>query len=136
MKKFIYCIVFIALLAFAIPSHAMVHNVYTYSNGGYRRATPAEISRTNFVKIPPQANPANRIIINSPVYDRFVVTPPPPPPKREKYQYNDFAGTRRFPHRSYYIPSYCLPVSRFYNNNHNPFCAQYMPYGNSMYFRF
>ena len=130
MKKIIIYICFAAML---LCSSAEAGTYAARSDCGYGRIPSAGMRQTNLVKIP-HAVPVNRVILNGSSYDRHIVTPPPPPPKRTTYRYSDFAGTRRFPRRSYYIPSYCLPVTNF--NNLNPFCTQYLPYGNSMYLSF
>ena len=65
-----------------------------------------------------------------------IVTPPPPPPIRNTYRYRDFAGPRRYPRRSYYIPSYCMPETGFNIDIYNPFCNHYRPYGSNMYLSF
>ena len=131
MNKLFICIVFTMLFS-CITVEAIYQTSYYGTGSRYNvGATPA---RTNIVKVLPQSRPVSRVSIHEPT--NCVITPKLPPPVRQIYHYKDFSENRQFPRRSYYIPSYCLPVSRFYNNNFNPFCAQYMPYGNSMYLRF
>ncbi len=134
MKKVIICAIFLITLFYPSFSYAFVQ-YSNHSAGGYRPVLTTG-TQTNYIQVPTQARHIKQTFINTPADYNYIVTPPPPPPRREVYRYKDFAGTRRFPRRSYYIPSYCLPTSRFYNNNHNPFCSQYLPYGHSMYLDF
>ena len=85
---------------------------------------------SNTVPARPHINPVNRRIINNspPVH----IMPPPPPP-RYSVRYED---DKKFHARSYYIPSYCMPETGFYNNTFNPFCSHYRPYGSNVYISF
>ena len=85
----------------------------------------------NSIRMLPQARPINRVIINTGSHE-FVAPPPPPPPHR-KYRFRDFAGEKRYPNRSYYVPSYCMPGTIFYEDAFNPFCNHYRPYGSNIY---
>ena len=132
MNKIIIYICFAAML---LCSSADAGTYAARSNCGYGNIMPMRVRQSSYTTIPHQAKPAKQIVINNPSYNRYIATPPPPPPERATYRYSDSVGSRRFQRRSYYIPSYCLPVSNFHNNR-NPFCAQYLPYGNSMYLDF
>lgn len=89
----------------------------------------------NSVITTPIQQSVNRVVITTHNPTDFI-TPPPPQPPRHKYRYKDFAGERRYPKRSYYIPSYCMPNTTFYADEHNPFCNHYRPYGSNMYLSF
>lgn len=90
----------------------------------------------NLGRTAPQGHAINNIEISDPPTKNYYRVPPPPPPRRALYRYSDFGGNRRFPRRSYYIPSYCMPERNFVNNFNNPFCSQYRPYGSNMYINF
>lgn len=132
MKKIFISLIFIFVLS--VKSYAFVpingsHNVHASGIG-----MGLNYGRTNYVPNSPQVR--NRLIINHSVPSRVIVTPPPPPPTRHTYKYVDFAGERRFPKRSYYIPSYCMPDTGFNTYIYNPFCNHYRPYGSNMYLSF
>lgn len=137
MKKDIVIVVFLFLMISVAAAVAMPppnHNI-----GG--SAGHLGINYSNPVRTPPQGHPINNITV-PPQQGGWVVMPnsqympPPPPPSRVKYKYSDFGGNRQFHKRSYYIPSYCMPETGFYNNNNNPFCSQYRPYGSNFYLGF
>lgn len=131
MKKDNTIIIFIVLIISAASTIAMPPNHY-----GGRSTVSTGMSYNNSVRVHPQAQPVNKIIIAPPAQGVCKFVPPPPPPKRAVYRYSDFGGNRQFHRRSYYIPSYCMPETGFYNYNNNPFCTQYRPYGSNFYLGF
>ena len=103
-----------------------------------RRTTPigGAFNYNNPVRTLPQGHYINKIVVNTTSDRAPVITPPPPPPERGRFKYRDFAGNNKFPIRSYYIPSYCMPERRFYGGDYNPFCNHYRPYGSNLYISF
>lgn len=83
----------------------------------------------------PQAHPINHIVVGTYGTPNTITLPPPPPPKKYHQTYKNYAGHRNFHHRSYYVPSYCMPYNE-YTYIRNPFCNQYRPYGSNMYIGF
>ena len=129
MKKF-FLISFMLLCGIALQSSAYAPQS---THAGYG-CTNVNIV-TTYDKHYPQANPINKIIISSGT-PNAIITPAPPPPPRHTYKYKDFAGHKRYPNRSYYIPSYCMPEEGFNTGIYNPFCNHYRPYGSNLYLRF
>ncbi len=86
---------------------------------------------SNTVRTQSHANTVNHVIISGKRPPVHIVPPPPPP--RYSVRYKD---DKKFHARSYYIPSYCMPVTGFYNNTFNPFCNHYRPYGSNIYISF
>lgn len=131
MKKLLLTILVVFLQVAAVQALVSVdmrpQNRTTVVGGAFNYNNP--------VRTLPQGHYVNHVIINNSA-DPYIMTPPPPPPTRDKYRYRDFAGNNRFPARSYYIPSYCMPERSFYNSYYNPFCNHYRPYGSNLYINF
>ena len=133
MKKAV--IIFSIFLYFAIlPAYSVINteNHTELHNNTY--ITPG-LNYNNNIRTTPQINTVNHIIINT-GNETEIYTPQVHYQTRRIYRYKDFAGPRRFPARSYYTPSFCMPASGFNYNYHNPFCNHYLPYGSNMYLSF
>jgi hypothetical protein len=130
MKTIISIAIMMLCWTIQAPSYAAFYPHQTQVMQGHARVNVG-LNYDNPVRTLPQAQPVNRVIINT--GNNEFVTPPPPPPPRHKYRYRDFAGDKRYPNRSYYVPSYCMPGTVFYQDAFNPFCNHYRPYGSNMY---
>ena len=119
MKKFIFGILFLSVFSFPVSAIASSGSHFNHGNSSVNIG----ISYNNGIM------PQSQVVNNG---CRRIMTPPPPPPRHNKFIY---ANDMRFGHRSYYVPSYCMPQVGFYYQS-NPFCTQYRPYGSSIFLSF
>ena len=133
MQKTVVIICFMFIFGYYIPSFAFYPPTTQPMQGSAR--VDVGLNDRNNLNTSPRINAINRVIINTDS-PNVIVTPPPPPPGRRTFRYKDFAGPKRYPSRSYYIPSYCMPGVGFHSDVYNPFCNHYRPYGSNLYISF